>query len=84
MLETDKFLCSFQLSDTCILEEIRALLVPGVFNIRTELCKMNIYTSPSGCFKAPVDTPRRENMFGSLVVCLPTQFTGGALVMRRG
>ena len=57
-------------------------LVPDVLNIRAELYKMNIYTCPTGCFKAHVDTPCGGNMFGSLVVCLPSQFTGGSLVTR--
>ena len=30
----------------------------------------------------PVDTPRSENMFGSLVVALPHTFTGGALIVK--
>ena len=55
-------------------------LVPDVLNIRAELYKMNVYSGPTGCFKAHVDTPRGGNMFGSLVVCLPSQFTGGSLV----
>ncbi|KAI8849220.1 hypothetical protein BC829DRAFT_351266, partial [Chytridium lagenaria] len=37
-----------------------------------------------GHFKAHVDTPTSTNMFASLVVCLPTQFMGGELVVRRG
>ena len=57
-------------------------LVPDVHNICAELYKMNIYTGPTGCFKSHIDTPRAGNMFGSLVVCLPSQFTGGALVTR--
>ena len=40
---------------------------------------MNVYSGPTGCFKAHVDTPHGGNMFGSLVVCLPSQFTGGSL-----
>ena len=82
VLEPDQFLSSFQLSDTGILGEIRMLLVPDVLSIHAELYKMNIYTAPNGCFKAHVDTPRGGNMFGSLVVCLPSQFSGGALVTR--
>ena len=50
--------------------------------ISTELYKLNVYSGPGGHFKAPVDTPRSGDMFGSLVVCLPTQFTGGELVTR--
>ena len=82
VLEPDQFLSSFQVSDTDILGEIRMLLVPGVVNVRAELYKMNIYTAPNGHFKAHVDTPHGADMFGSLVVCLPSQFSGGALVTR--
>lgn len=82
VLETEKCLSSFQVSNTSILGEIKALLVPDVVNIRAELYKINIYTAPAGRFKAHVDTPRAGNMFGSLVVCLPSQFTGGALITR--
>ena len=78
----DKFLTSFQVSDDVILGEIRLLLVPDILHIRAELYKMNIYTAPTGGFKAHVDTPHGGNMFGSLVVCLPSQFDGGALVVR--
>lgn len=81
-LDPEIFLTSFQLSATAILGEVRLLLVPDVANIRAELYKMNIYTAPAGHFKAHVDTPRGGNMFGTLVVCLPSQFTGGALVTR--
>ena len=49
--------------------------------MRAELYKLNIYAR-GGFFKAHVDTPRSEKMFGSLVVCLPTQFTGGELIVR--
>ena len=50
-------------------------------SIRAELCKLNVY-STGGHFKSHVDTPRFGDMFGSLVVCLPSQFAGGALVTR--
>ena len=50
-------------------------------SIRAERYKLNIY-STGGHFKAHVDTPRSKEMFGSLVVCLPSQFTGGELVTR--
>ena len=46
------------------------------------LYKLNIYSGPGGHFKAHVDTPRSSLMFGSLVVYLPTQSSGGALVTR--
>ena len=82
VLEPHQFLTSFQLCDTNILKEIQSLLVPDVLNVCAELYKINIYTAPSGCFKAHIDTPRGGKMFGSLVVCLPSQFSGGALVSR--
>ena len=47
--------------------------------IRAELYKLNIYSGPSGKFKAHVDTPRSETQIGSLVVCLPSAFQGGTL-----
>lgn len=47
--------------------------------IRAELYKLNIYSGPSGRFKAHVDTPRGETQVGSLVVCLPSEFEGGVL-----
>ena len=80
-LEPDQFTTSFQLCDTPILGEIQMLMVPDVRTIQAELYKLNIY-APGGHFKAHVDTPRSEQRFGSLVVCLPTQFSGGALVTR--
>ncbi|KAF9044446.1 hypothetical protein BJ165DRAFT_1528981 [Panaeolus papilionaceus] len=46
-----------------------------------ELYKLNVY-GPRSFFKAHVDTPRSENMFGSLVVVLPTVHEGGSLVFR--
>ena len=56
-------------------------MMPNVRGIQAELYKLNIYSS-GGFFKTHVDTPRSEQMFGSLVVCLPTQFSGGELVIR--
>jgi hypothetical protein len=41
-----------------------------------------MYSGPSGKFKAHVDTPRSPAQFGSLVVCLPLSFAGGALEVR--
>lgn len=81
-LDPEKCTSSFQLCNTGILGEVRLMLVPDAGDIRAELYKMNVYTGPSGHFKAHVDTPRGGLMFGSLVVCLPSQFTGGALVTR--
>ena len=79
-LDPDNFITSFQLCATPILQEIQSI-VPTVFDLKAELYKLNIYAR-GGFFKAHVDTPCSERMFGSLVVCLPTQFTGGELIVR--
>lgn len=50
-------------------------------SIRAELYKLNVYAT-GGHFKSHVDTPHSGEMFGSLVVSLPSQFAGGTLVTR--
>ena len=79
-LEPDNFFTSFHVCSTPILQEILSI-VPIVVGLKAELYKLNVYAH-GGFFKAHVDTPRSEKMFGSLVVCLPTQFTGGELIVR--
>lgn len=44
--------------------------------LRAESYKLNVYSGPSGMFKAHVDTPRSEKQIASLVIALPTLFTG--------
>ena len=74
---------NFNLESTDILNTIASVMNARASPsfIRAELYKLNVY-STGGHFKAHVDTPRSKEMFGSLVVCLPSQFTGGALVTR--
>ena len=62
---------------------MRAHLVPDEDAITAELHKLNIY-SAGGHFKAHKDTPRDEDQFGSLVVCLPVPFEGGVLSFEHG
>jgi len=65
--------------------------------ITIELHKLNVYSTHSifirhqkltpspgkgSFFKAHIDTPRGEKMFGSLVVVFPTPHEGGALLLR--
>ena len=80
-LDPEMLTTSFELSNTSILKKIEALLVPNR-SIRAEFYKLNIYCGPNGHFKPHLDTPRSDSMLGSLVVCLPTSFAGGALVTR--
>ena len=51
-------------------------------SIRAELYKLNVYSAPSGKFRAHVDTPRSEQQIGSLVVSLPVDHEGGQLAVR--
>jgi hypothetical protein len=44
--------------------------------------RLTCYTGEGSLFKAHVDTPRGEKMFGSLVIVLPTPHECGALVFR--
>lgn len=86
-LEPDCFRADFEIANTTVLSNILTIMSVGRVgslgssSIRAELYKLNIYLT-GGHFKAHVDTPRSKDMFGSLVVCLPSQFTGEALVTR--
>ena len=84
-LERSMFTTNFELCSSSILRKIQSLLLPNesVHTIRAEPYKLNIYTT-GGHFKLHVDTPRSTAMFGSLVVCLPSRFSGGQLVTRHG
>ncbi|KAJ6469402.1 hypothetical protein C8R45DRAFT_1167033 [Mycena sanguinolenta] len=48
--------------------------------LKAELYKLNVY-GPGSFFKAHKDTPRSEDMIGSLVVVFPTVHAGGALTL---
>lgn len=64
-----------------ILEQIQRELLPHDPNpISAELYTVNVYTA-GGHFAPHKDTPRGGDMFGTLVVCLPSQFAGGVLAL---
>src|SRR5258708_26755442 len=64
-----------------ILKRIQRQLVPHDPNpISAELYTINVYTD-GGHFAPHKDTPRGNDMFGTLVVCLPSQFRSGHLVL---
>ncbi|GKZ27218.1 hypothetical protein AbraIFM66951_004797 [Aspergillus brasiliensis] len=71
-LEPAYFATSFHPADLDILDEIERKLLPS----------FNIYSGPDGFFRKHIDTPRSANQIGSLVVCLPSRFTGGNLYVR--
>ncbi|MDR3703223.1 MAG: hypothetical protein P4L56_26490 [Candidatus Sulfopaludibacter sp.] len=65
-----------------ILEQIRRELVPHVPDALTaELYNLNVY-GRGGHFVPHKDTPRGSDMLGTLVVCLPAQFSNGAFVVK--
>ena len=65
-----------------ILERIRRDLVPHVPDALTaELYNLNVYPR-GGHFVPHKDTPRGSDMLGTLVVCLPSQFSNGAFVVK--
>jgi hypothetical protein len=64
-----------------ILKKIERGLVPHDPNpISAELYTVNVYKG-GGHFAPHKDTPRGDDMFGTLVVCLPSQFAKGTLVL---
>ncbi|KAJ5634104.1 hypothetical protein N7528_001946 [Penicillium herquei] len=91
-LEPRRFATTFHPADFGIIDSIEQILVPqlnlmneellAVRRVELELYKLNTYSGPSGIFKKHVDTPRSKSQIGSLVVCLPSQFEGGNLIVR--
>ncbi|MCW5969150.1 MAG: hypothetical protein KIT57_11600 [Blastocatellales bacterium] len=72
----------FDPAEAGILEQIRRELTPQLSDAPTaELYNLNIYET-GGHFAPHKDTPRGSDMFGTLVVCLPSQFSNGAFVLR--
>jgi hypothetical protein len=91
-LEPSQFTTNFHPHDYGILDDLAQILLPSylggdrededLLGVHAELYKLNVYSAPSGIFKSHVDTPRSDNQFGSLVVCLPASHEGGNLVIR--
>ncbi|KAI5861418.1 hypothetical protein GGS23DRAFT_576737 [Durotheca rogersii] len=55
----------------------------GRFKIRAELYK-NLLYEPGSMFRAHKDTEKVAGMFGTLVICLPSLHTGGAVCLQHG
>ncbi|KAF7331092.1 hypothetical protein MVEN_02449500 [Mycena venus] len=79
------FTIRFNLEKSRILKGVYTHLLEGFGEtgkrIDAELYKLNVYGKGS-FFKAHKDTPRGENMFGSLVIVFPSTHVGGALLLR--
>ena len=81
----DRFVTTFDQSPVLntILDQVEYYLLPQKsVSLRCTKYRMNIYEK-GGHFKEHQDTPESSNMFGSLVVLLPTTFTGGELVLMK-
>lgn len=64
-----------------VLEAVRGSLAENSGRISAEVDKLLVYET--GChFKKHLDTQRRENHFGTLLVFLPSVYEGGDLVVR--
>ncbi|KAK6063214.1 oxidoreductase [Seiridium cupressi] len=89
-MDTTQFCTTFNPYELGIIDVIAQVLLPTIDTVkdgnkravRAELYKLNVYSGPSGRFKAHVDTPRSPDQFGSLVVCLPLAYEGGELQVR--
>ncbi|KAF9063493.1 hypothetical protein BDP27DRAFT_1299627 [Rhodocollybia butyracea] len=83
-LDLSQFSIPLDLASTPILHRIQQDLVDTDTtlrrHIRTEPYKLNIYDK-GAFFKPHKDTPRAENMFGSLVIVFPTPHKGGELIL---
>ncbi|KAH8088919.1 hypothetical protein BXZ70DRAFT_1011431 [Cristinia sonorae] len=82
-LDASNFASGFDIHVSGLPELIANKLLDGQGNmrVRAERYKLNVY-GKDAFFKAHKDTPRSEDMFGSLVLIFPTEHAGGSLVLR--
>ncbi|RSL41595.1 hypothetical protein CEP53_012676 [Fusarium sp. AF-6] len=70
-LDDTAFSTSFNPYEHGIMDTINQVLAQGAhregLGVRAEMYKLNVYSGPSGKFKAHVDTPRSDRQMGSLV-----------------
>ncbi|KAI0806625.1 hypothetical protein C8Q74DRAFT_1189094 [Fomes fomentarius] len=84
-MDVEKFMLAFDVERAGLIDVVRTCLFPGeeeTKRVKAELYKLNVY-GQGAFFKAHKDTPRAENMFGSLVIVFPTPHQGGALLLRQ-
>jgi hypothetical protein len=79
-LLSDKYAITLDPYYQNIISTIEDRLAYSSGSIRAEPYKLNIYPV-GGRFKMHKDTPRSENMIGTLVVCLASEFTGGEFIL---
>ncbi|KAI0806650.1 hypothetical protein C8Q74DRAFT_1223495 [Fomes fomentarius] len=84
-MDVEQFMLAFDVERAGLIDVVRTCLFPGeeeTKHVKAELYKLNVY-GQGAFFKAHKDTPRAENMFGSLVIVFPTPHQGGALLLRQ-
>ncbi|KAK7046409.1 Fe2OG dioxygenase domain-containing protein [Favolaschia claudopus] len=85
-MDLDKFASRFDVFSSGLLAAIKQDIIQGQdMNaedkiVVPELYKLNVY-GPGSFFKAHKDTPRGDDMIGSLVVIFPTSHQGGGLTL---
>ncbi|EXU94787.1 hypothetical protein X797_012131 [Metarhizium robertsii] len=75
-MDPTKFCTNFDPYSVGVIDSIAQVLLPTAVESTTHRA---IYSGQNGKFKSHVDTPRSPFQFGSLVVCLPVEHTGGQL-----
>nr|GAT60471.1 predicted protein [Mycena chlorophos] len=88
-MDVSRFACRLDIGATGILDAVTPYLLEGredvvedeEMGLAAEMYKLNVY-GPGSFFKEHKDTPRGEDMVGSLVIVLPTKHTGGALTLK--
>ncbi|KAJ7368822.1 hypothetical protein DFH08DRAFT_832358 [Mycena albidolilacea] len=84
-MDLNKFASRLDVVSSGLLDAITPDLLVGQSvdsdkDLKAEIYKLNVY-GPGSFFKAHRDTPRGEDMIGSLVVIFPTDHTGGELTL---
>ncbi|WVQ82676.1 hypothetical protein IAT38_004808 [Cryptococcus sp. DSM 104549] len=65
----------------CSILSLLALRLESTTLLEARLSKLNAY-GEGGLFKPHRDTPKGDTRIGTLMLCLPSEFTGGELVVR--
>lgn len=78
VLESNEYFTNFDIENTEIIDKISKTLTDDKFTLKRD--KLNVYEK-NGFFKMHKDTPKNKNMIGTLIICFPSEFTGGDLVL---
>ncbi|WVQ69082.1 uncharacterized protein L199_007294 [Kwoniella botswanensis] len=81
-LKPPHFALTNDLLSACGLLTLLARKLDYEIPVEAKINKLNAY-GEGGLFKAHKDTPQSQDHIGTLMICLPSPFTGGALVVRQ-